>query len=171
MWFKVSYMISSTKGLTWIPLWGNRKIQNLGHFSKTASLKLSKKLPMNKYKQDFSGSSAGESACNAGDPGSIPGLGRFTGEGIGYSLHYSWASLVAQLIKNSPAMWETWVRSLGWKDLLGKGAATHSSILAWRIPWTICPQRWKELDPTEQLSLFKYKPPNKQMNKLEEGAY
>ena len=47
------------------------------------------------------------------------------------------ASLVAQLVKNPPAMWETWVRSLGWEDPLEKGMATHSSILAWRIPWTI----------------------------------
>ena len=47
------------------------------------------------------------------------------------------ASLMAQLIKNSPAVWETWVRSLGWEDPLEKGTATHSSILAWRIPWTI----------------------------------
>ena len=67
----------------------------------------------------FPGSSVGkESACNAGDPGSIPGLGRSVGEGIGYplqySLQYSWASLVAQLVKNTPAVWETWVRSLGW---------------------------------------------------------
>ena len=45
--------------------------------------------------------------------------------------------LVAQLIKNSPAMWETWVRSLGWKDPLEKGKSTHYSILAWRIPWTV----------------------------------
>ena len=50
---------------------------------------------------------------------------------------YNWASLVAQLVKNLPAMWETWVQSLGWEDLLEKGKATHSSILAWRIPWTI----------------------------------
>ena len=50
-----------------------------------------------------------ESACNAGDPGSIPGSGRSTGEGINYPLQYSWAALVAQLIKNPPAMWETWV--------------------------------------------------------------
>ena len=48
-----------------------------------------------------------------------------------------WASLVAQLEKNSPAMQETWVRSLGWEDPLEKGTATHSSILAWRIPWTV----------------------------------
>ena len=48
-----------------------------------------------------------------------------------------WASLVAQLVKNSPAMQETWVRSLGWEDLLEKGKATHSSILAWRVPWTV----------------------------------
>ena len=58
------------------------------------------------------------------------------------------ASLVAQLVKNPPAMWETWVQSLGWEDPLENGAVTHSSILAWRIPWTI---QWdhKELDTTE----------------------
>ena len=87
---------------------------------------------------DFSGSSAGkESACNAGDPASIPGLGRSTGEGVSYPLQYSWASLVAQLVKNLPAMWETWVQSLGWEDPLEKRYATHSSILAWRILWTV----------------------------------
>ena len=64
----------------------------------------------------FPDSSVGkESACNAGDPGSIPGSRRSTGEGIGYSLQYSWASLVAQLVKNPLAMWETRVGSLGWK--------------------------------------------------------
>jgi len=52
-------------------------------------------------------------------------------------LQYSWASLMAQLVKNLPAMWETWVQSLGWEDPLKKGKATHSSILAWRIPWTV----------------------------------
>ena len=58
----------------------------------------------------FPDSSVGkESACSAGDPGSIPELGRSTGEGIGYPLQYSWASLVVQLVKNPPAMWETWV--------------------------------------------------------------
>ena len=78
-----------------------------------------------------------EYACNAGDPGQIPGLRRSPGEGIGYPLQYSWASPVAQLVKNPPAMWETRVRSLGWEDSLEKGKkgkATHSSILAWRIP-------------------------------------
>ena len=64
-------------------------------------------------------------------------LGRSPREGIGYPLQYSWTSLVAQLVKNLPTMQETWVRSLGWKDPLEKGMATHSSILAWRIPWTI----------------------------------
>ena len=63
--------------------------------------------------------------------------GRSAGEDIGYPLQYSWASLVAQLVKNLPAMMETWVRSLGWKDPLEKGKATPSSILAWRIPWTV----------------------------------
>ena len=67
----------------------------------------------------------------------IPGLGRFAGEGIGYPLQYSWASLVTQLVKNLPEMRETWVRSLGWEDPLEKGKVTHSSILAWRIPWTV----------------------------------
>ena len=68
------------------------------------------------------------------NPGSIPGLGRSAGEGIGYPLQYSWASLVAQLVKSLPAMQETWVKSLHWEDPLDKGRATHSSILAWRIP-------------------------------------
>ena len=66
----------------------------------------------------------------------IPGSGRSRGEGIGYPLQYSWASLVAQMVKNLPAMWETWVQSLGWEDPLEKGKATRSSILAQRIPWT-----------------------------------
>ena len=79
----------------------------------------------------FPGSSAGkESACNAGDPSSIPGSGRSAGEGIGYPLQYSWAFLVAQLIKNQPAMQETLVQSLGWEDPLEKGKATNSRILA-----------------------------------------
>ena len=56
------------------------------------------------------------------------------GEGIGYPLQYSWASLMAQLVKNRPIRWETWVQSFGWEDSLEKGEATHSSILAWRIP-------------------------------------
>ena len=86
----------------------------------------------------FPDSSVGkESTCNAGDPGSIPESGKSPGEGIGYPLQYSWASLVAQLVENPPAMRETWVRSLGWEDPLEKGKATDSSILAWRIPWTV----------------------------------
>ena len=81
------------------------------------------------------GSLAGkESPCSAGDPGLIPGSGRATGKGIGYTLQYSWASLVAQVVMNPPAMWETWVQSLGWEDPLEKGKATYSSILAWRTP-------------------------------------
>ena len=86
----------------------------------------------------FIDSSVGkEFACNAGDPSSIPGSGRSAGEEIGYPLQYSWASLVAQLVKNPPTMWETWVQSLGWEDPLKKGKATNSSIPAWRIPWTV----------------------------------
>ena len=78
-----------------------------------------------------------ESTCNAGDLGSVPGSGRSAGEGIGNTLQYSRASLVTQLVKNPPAMWETWVQSLGWEDPLEKVKATYSSILAWRIPWTV----------------------------------
>ena len=86
----------------------------------------------------FPDSSVGkESACNAGDPGSIPGLGKSPGEGNGYPLQYSWASLVAQLVKNLAAKQETWVYSLGWEDPLEKGKATHCSILAWKIPGTV----------------------------------
>ena len=86
-----------------------------------------------RYERGFPDSSVGkESAYNAGDPNSIHGLGKSTGEGIGYPLQYSWAFLVAQLVKTLPAMQETWVRSLGWDD-----RATHSSILTWRIPWTV----------------------------------
>ena len=65
---------------------------------------------------------------------SIPGLGRSPGEGIGYPLQYSWASLVGQLVRNLPTIWETWLQPLGWDDPLEKEKATHSSILAWRIP-------------------------------------
>ena len=68
----------------------------------------------------------------------IPESGRSTREGIRYPLLYSWAFLVAQLVKNLPAMQETWVQPLGWEGPLEKEMATHSSILAWRIPWTVC---------------------------------
>ena len=70
-----------------------------------------------------------ESACNEGDPSSIPGSGISAGEGIGYPLQYSWSSLVDQLVKNPPVLWEIWVQSLGWEDPLEKGKATHSSIV------------------------------------------
>ena len=76
--------------------------------------------------EGFPDSSVGkESTCNAGDPGSIPGSGKSPGEGIGYPLQYSWASLVAHMVKYLPVMRETWVRSLGWEDTLEKGTATH----------------------------------------------
>ena len=78
----------------------------------------------------FPGSPVGkESACNS-EPSLISASGRSAGEGIGYPLQNSWASLVAQIVKNSLAMWETWVQSLDWEDSLEKVKATHSSILA-----------------------------------------
>ena len=86
---------------------------------------------------DFSGSSADkESACIAENPGLIPGLGRSPGKGIGYPFQYSGASLVAQMVKYLHAMQETWVRSLGWEEPLVEEMATHSSVLAWKIPRT-----------------------------------
>ena len=96
------------------------------------------KQEMARLNKGFPDSSVGkESTCNAGDPSSIPVLGRSAEEGIGYPLHYSWASFVAQLVKNLPAMWETmfypWVGKIPWR----REKATHSSILAWRIPWTV----------------------------------
>ena len=95
------------------------------------------------------GSAGEESACNVGDLSSIPGLGRAPGEGKGYPLQYSglensmdtilfiWASLIAQLVKNPPAMQETQVQFLGWEEPLEKGKATCSSVLAWRILWPV----------------------------------
>ena len=85
------------------------------------------------YTHTYSSSTVKEPTCNARDPSSIPGSGSSLGEGIGYPLQYSWASLVAQMVKNPPATQETPVRSLGWEDPL-EGMATHCSILAWRIP-------------------------------------
>ena len=86
----------------------------------------------------FPDSSVGkESTCNAEDPGLIPGLGKSPGEGIDYPLQYSWASRGAQLVKNLAIMQKAWVWFLGWEDPLEKGKATHSSILAWRIPCAV----------------------------------
>ena len=86
----------------------------------------------------FPVSSVGEeSICNAGDPSLILGSRRSPGEGIGYQLQDSWVFLVAQKVKNLLAMQETWIRSLGWEDPLEKGKASHFSILAWRIPWSV----------------------------------
>ena len=95
-----------------------------------------------------------ESTCNAGDPGFIPGMGRSTGEGIGYPLHSSWASFVAQLVKNPPAMWETWVSipGLGRSPGEGKGYPLQHSGLENSMD-CISPWGHKELDTTEQHSL------------------
>ena len=65
-----------------------------------------------------------------------------------FMLHNQWASLMAQLVKNPPAMQETWVQSLGWEDLLEEGMETHSSILAWRIPWTEEPDELSSMGTT-----------------------
>ena len=94
----------------------------------------------------ISGSSAGkESSCNAGDPGSIPGSGRSTGEAMDYPLQYSWASLVAQTVKNLPAMYETWVRYLGWEDPLEEVMATPV-FLPGESPWPKEPARLHSMD-------------------------
>ena len=92
------------------------------------------------------------SACNAGDPGSIPGLGRSTGEGLGCPLQYSWASLVAQLVKNLPAMWETqvWIGKIPWRrEWLPTPVLFPGELCLLYSPWD-----HKELDTSEGLSLF-----------------
>ena len=90
------------------------------------------------YQRASLGSSAGkEPTCNVGYPDSIPGLGSSPREVIGYPFQYSWASLVAQWVKNPPAILEMGAQSLAWEDPLEEGMATHSSILAWRIPWPV----------------------------------
>ena len=68
---------------------------------------------------------------------------------MGYPLQYAWASLVAQQVKDPPTMLETWVQSLGWEDPLEKGKTIHSSILAWRIPWTVQSMDSERKDMTE----------------------
>ena len=96
-------------------------------------------LQHNSHTEDFSCGSAGKEStgnkCRRLPFNSW--VGKILWEGIGYPVQYSWASPVAQLVKNWPAIRETWVWFLGWEYPLGKGKATHSSILAWRIPWTV----------------------------------
>ena len=104
--------------------------------TKSLSMKVREKSEKTDFKLNmgFFDSSVGkEFPCNEGDPGSVTGWGRFTEEGIGYPLQYSWASLVAQLAKNLPAIRETWVQSLHWEDPLEKGKATYSGIFAWEF--------------------------------------
>ena len=97
----------------------------------------------------FSDSSVGkESTCYAGDPSSIPGSGKSSEEGIGYPLQCAWSSLVAQLVKNLPAMRETWVRSLIWEDALERGKATHSSVLAYTVHGVTKSWTWLRLSLT-----------------------
>ena len=106
---------------------GHKKLNN-NLATKQKQSKVLYLLPLNRFicpserTCQASPSSVGkESSCSAGDPGLIPGSGRSAGEGIGYPLQCSWASMVAQLVTNLPAMWETWVQSLGWEDPLEKG--------------------------------------------------
>ena len=100
--------------------------------------------------QGFPNNSVGkESACNAGDPNSIPGSGRSAGEGIDYPLQYSWASLVAQIVKNLPAMWETWVRSLGWEDPWRRERLSTPVCWPGKFHGLYSPWGHKELDMTE----------------------
>ena len=94
-----------------------------------------------------------DSTGNAGDPGSIPGSERSAGEGIGYPLRYSWTYLIAQLIKNPPAMRETWVTSLGWEDPWRRERLPTPVFWPGEFRGLYSPRGHKELDTTEQLSL------------------
>ena len=125
-------MVTHSSILVWRIPWMEKpgRLQSMGsqrvrHDWATSLLLLTSQ----RWLKGFPDSSGGkESACNAGDLGLIPGLGRSTGEEICYPLQYSWASLLAQLVKNPPALQETWVWSLGWEDPPEKGKATCSSI-------------------------------------------
>ena len=99
-----------------------------------------------------------ESACNAGDPGLIPGLVRSPGEGIGYPIQYSWASLVAHLVKNPPAVWETWVRSLGWEDPWRRERLPTPVLWPREFHGLYSPWGCKGSDINEPLSLSLYFP-------------
>ena len=102
----------------------------------------------------FPHSSVGkESACNAGDPGLLPGSGRSAEEGIGYPLQYSWASLVAQLVKNPHAMREIWVRFPGWEDPWRGEQLPIPIFWPGEFHGLYSPWGCKESDMTEQLSL------------------
>ena len=152
MWLKRGHCLGLGNELEFgeglIPV-GLEKPEEGGLFS-FAYLKKHTLLPTKMIGVGFPDSSVGrESVCNAGDPGSIPRLGRSTGKGLGYPPQYSWASLWAQLVKNLPAMQETWVYPWVGK-IPGEGKGTYSSILAWRIPWIIySPWDHKESDTTE----------------------
>ena len=98
----------------------------------------------------FPGSSAGkESTCNAGDRHSIPGWGRSPGGGIGYSLQYSWTSLVTQMLKNPPIIGEIWIQIHGLGRSLEELQVIHLSILAWRISCTEEPGRLQSMGHKE----------------------
>ena len=115
------------------------------------------KSPIFFYVQGFPHSSVGkESACNAGDLSLIPGSGRSCGEEIGYPLQYSWASLVAQLVRNLPSMWGTWVWSLGWEDPRRRTRLPTPVFWPREFHGLYSPWGHKELDKTEQLSLHSY---------------
>ena len=98
----------------------------------------------------FPDSSVGkEYTCNAGDPGSTPGSGRSAGEGIGYPLQYSWASLGTQLVKNPPAMQETWVQTLGWEDPQRRERLPTPVFWPGEVHGLYSPRGRKELGTTE----------------------
>ena len=95
----------------------------------------------------FPYSSAGEEpSCNAGDPSLIPGMGRSPGEGIGYPLQYTWASLVAQMVKNLPALSKTWALSLGWKIPWRRSWQLTPVFLPGEFPWTEEPGGFQSME-------------------------
>ena len=116
----------------------------------------------------FPHSSGGkESACNAGGLSSIPGSGRSPGEGIGYPLQDSWASLLAHLVKNPPAMWETWFQSLGWEDPLKKGKLSIPVFWPGEFHRLYSPWSCKVSDMTEWLSLSSMEKGNQHIRREE----
>ena len=164
--------------MTYLCVWGNIEERDEKHYFQDVHGFQEYQIYMVSKNKDFPCGSAGEeSTCNVGDVSSMPGLGRSPGEGKGYPLQYSVLgnsmnsivhgvkksrtqlsgfhfipSLVAEMVKNLPAMQETWVQFLGQEDPLEKEIETHSSILAWRIPWREEPGRLQSMGSQESVT-------------------
>ena len=134
-----------------LSLWTTREVPKI--FIYTPKIDYSRQISFIACPSFPHSSDGNESTCNVGDSGSIPGSGRSAGEGIGYPLQYSWASLVAQLAKTLPAMQETWVGKIPWRrEWLPTSIFWPGEFHGLYSPWGC-----KELDMTERLTFTTWK--------------